>query len=58
MVGFSIYDDKEIDTNSSEFKEIASNSLKEYLISNWKQCVLIEKSLDNNVPIIQCFIEL
>ena len=58
MVGISIYDDKEMDINSLEFKEIVFNSLKEYFNKNWDNCVSIEKSIDYNVPIIRFYIEL
>ena len=58
MVGISIYDNNEIDINSLEFKEIMFNSLKEYFNKNWDKCVSVEKTTDNNVPIIRFYIEL
>lgn len=48
MVGASICDYKEIDTNSSEIKELVSNSIKEYIIKNWDECVFIEKSMSKD----------
>ena len=58
MVGFSIYDNKEIDTNSLEFKEVVSDSVKQYIIKNWDQCVYIEKSIELNRNVVQVSIEL
>lgn len=58
MVGFSIYENNEIDTNSLEFKEIVSNSLKNYIINNWNQCVSFKRIIENGTDVLQFYVEL
>lgn len=58
MVGISIYNDKEIDTDSLEIKETISTSIKDYIINNWDQCVTIEQALVNDIYTVQFSIEL
>lgn len=58
MIGISIYNEKEIDTDSLEVKETVSNSIKDYIINNWHQCIFIEKSSTDDVCVVQFNIEL
>ena len=58
MVGASVYDDKEIDTTSLEFKEMVSDSIKQYIIKNWDQCVQVKKLTEFNRHVVQFSVEL
>lgn len=58
MVGASVFDDKEIDTTSLEFKEMVSDSIKQYIIKNWDQCIHIEKTVELNHHVVQFSVEL
>ena len=58
MVGISVWDEKEIDTDSLETKEWISTLLKEYIIKNWHKCVFIEKATVDNICAVQFKIEL
>lgn len=58
MIGASICDKKEIDINSSEIKEMISNSVKEYILNNWDQYVQIEKFVELNRYVVQFSVEL
>ncbi len=58
MVGASVFDDKEIDTTSLEFKEMVSDSIKQYIINNWEQCVCIEEKVELGRNVVSYFVEL
>ena len=58
MIGISIYNEKEIDTDSLEIKETVSNSIKEYIMNNWNQCVSTKKSITDDICVVQFNIEL
>jgi len=44
----SIYDDKEIDTKSEDFKKIISEAVKETILRDWNKIAKIEKHEELN----------
>ena len=46
----SIYDDKEIDTESEDFKKLISEAVKETILRDWDKIAKIEKheEINNN----------
>lgn len=44
----SIYDDKEIDTKSENFKKIISDAVKETILRDWDKIAKIEKHEEIN----------
>ena len=58
MLGASVHNNKEIDTNSLEFKEMVSDSIKQYIIKNWDQCVHVEEFIELDRYVVQFSVEL
>lgn len=58
MIGASVYDINKIDTTSSEFKEMVSESIKQYIIKNWDICVCIEEKVELGRNVASYFVEL
>ena len=58
MIGASIYDVEKIDTTSSEFRKMVSESIKQYVLNNWEECVCIEEKVELGRQVVSYFVEL
>lgn len=48
MIGINVYDEKEINTSSEDFKMKIANSIRDMVLRDWDKIVQLEEYQDEN----------